>query len=250
MLYSIYLKGNLYHMTHFNNIPSILYRRAILSKELVKQEKISYKSIAYENVQNRRDRIFVWDRTKGEYRTLHSYVPFYFNTSTPMLYIQYMNRLQNKIVFFEIDRAIVKESGTIFTDGNATNQQLSDHMHEKVDIIPASSAEDTCYRKYRPDNKPYGTNANRSNFYCDSDCLKYLKWNIINDRWFNDEEKKRIKHAEVLIPDLVPLGKIRGIAVQNSQVEQDINKLIDKHGLMNRIPYAICKPNLFFNDQK
>lgn len=246
MLHAVHLQGNLYHMTHFDNIPSILYRRAILSKERVRQEEISYNSIADENVQNRRDRIFIWDQTKGKYRTLHSYVPFYFNTYTPMLYRLYKNEVQGKLLFFEIDRMIIGEKGVVFTDGNATNQQLSNHMNEEVDITPASSSEGTCYRRYRPDDKPYGMNTNRSNFYCESNCLHYLNWNIINDRWFNDEEKRRIKHAEVLIPDLLPLGKIRGIAAQNSKVMQDVNNLIDKYGLTDRIPPTLCKPDLFF----
>lgn len=246
MLYPVYLKGILYHMTHIDNLPSILYRRAILSKERVEREKISYNSIADENVQNRRDRIFIWDQAKDEYRTLHSYVPFYFNTYTPMLYRQYKRELQNRLLFFEVDRMLIGEKGVVFTDGNATNQQLSNHMYEEVDITPASSPEATCYRRYRPDGKPHGMNTNRSNFYCDSNCLKYLNWNIINDRWFNDEEKGRIKHAEVLIPDLVPLGKIHGIATPSSRVEHDVNQLIEKYGLTDRIPSAICKPNLFF----
>ena len=68
-------------MVHFDNLRSIFQRRAILSKESVVQELTAYQSIAYEEVQSLRDRIFVWDFSKRTFRGLHSYVPFYLRRS-------------------------------------------------------------------------------------------------------------------------------------------------------------------------
>jgi hypothetical protein len=94
-----YLDGHIYHMVHFDNLQNIFRRRALLSKERVLQEGISYHSIAFEEVQNRRDRISIWDTFERRMRTLHSYVPFYFVTRTPMLYVQLKRGLQDMIVF-------------------------------------------------------------------------------------------------------------------------------------------------------
>ena len=110
-----YLVGSIYHMVHFDNLQSILQRRALLSKERVLEEAIEYQSIAYENVQSLRDRIFIWDVSQKAFRGLHSYVPFYFATLTPMLFVQYRNGIQDQIVVFEVGRSVLKEQGVLFT---------------------------------------------------------------------------------------------------------------------------------------
>lgn len=241
------LDGYLYHMVHFDNLQNIFQRRALLSKERVFQEGISYRSIAYEEVQSRRDRIYIWDPFKSRWRSLHSYVPFYFVTRTPMLYVQLKRGIQDSIVFFEASRSALNDRGVLFTDGNATNQQLSNYAAEEVKIIPASSLQDACVRHYVPTG-PHGTNTNRSNFYCNIACLELLRWDIINGQRFDEEEKKRIKHAEVLVPDLFPLGKVQEICVKSQEMVRAVNALIVENGLVGRIPLATFKPQLFFQD--
>ena len=246
MLNVDHLSGSIYHMVHFENLQYIFQRRAILSKEKVLQEGISYQSIAYENVQSLRDRVYVWDFSEQRFRTLHSYVPFYFATHTPMLYVQYRKGLRNEIVIFEVSRSILRDQGVLFTDGNATNQQLSQSSTQKVGIRPATSSKIECSRQYVPGGRPYGTNPNRSNFYADTSFLDQLNWDIINGRNFTEDEEKRIKHAEVLVPDLLPLGRIQSIFVSTRDKVQAVNTLIAEHGLSERIPSALFKPNLFF----
>ena len=106
-----YLSGYIYHMVHFKNLQNVFLRRAILSKEMVMKEAIEYQSIAFEEVQSLRDRIFIWDFLKQRYRRLHSYVPFYFTTYTPMLYVQYGRGIQKEIVIIEVSRSILMKSG-------------------------------------------------------------------------------------------------------------------------------------------
>ncbi len=240
-----YLAGSIYHMIHFNNLQSIFQRRALLSKERVIQEKINYQSIAFEEVQNLRDRIFVWDFSKKAFRSLHSYVPFYFATHTPMLFVQYKNGIQNEIVIFEVSRSILKDQGALFTDGNATNQQLSKYIGEVVDIFPTTIQHGACHRRYRPGG-PHGANTNRTDFYSDVAFLDRLNWDVINDRWFMDDERKRIKHAEVLIPDILPLARLQGIFVRTQDMVQVVNSLIASCGLTGRIPSVAWRPGLYF----
>jgi len=240
-----YLAGSTYHMVHFNNLQSIFQSRALLSKERIIQEAINYQSIAFEEVQNLRNRIFIRDYSKKGFRSLHSYVPFYFATHTPMLYVQYRNGIQNEIVIFEMSRSIIKDPGVLFTDGNASNQQLSANKGETVNVFPVTISQKTCLRFYRPDG-PFGGNANTSNFYAGKNFLDKLDWNVINGKPSYWGERKRMKQAELLVLDKLPLERIKGISVNTQNMAQAVNTLIARCGLKGRIPSAVCKPNLFF----
>ena len=155
-----------------------------------------------------------------------------------------MNDRQDEIVIFEFSRSILKEPGVIFTDGNASNQQLSKDAREKVGIVPATAATG-CQRFYSPDG-PHGLNPNRSNFYADVRFLVSLNWAIINGKWFSSEEKKRIKHAEVLVPDLLTMDEIQGIFVKTQVMVQAVNAVIEECGLTGRIPSAVSRLDLYF----
>jgi hypothetical protein len=120
-----YLSGEIYHMVHVNNLCSIFHHGSLLSKEKLTQTGITYRSIAYETVQRLRDRVFIRDLFTQGFRGLHSYVPFYFTTNSPMFHVQRKNNLENQLAFLVINRNILTQPGALFTDGNATNQQLS-----------------------------------------------------------------------------------------------------------------------------
>src|SRR5216683_1076070 len=192
-----YLVGSIYHMVHFNNLQNIFQRRALLSKERIIQERISFQSIANDEVQNLRSRIFVKDISTQKYRPLHSYVPFYFATHTPMLKNKYDEGIQDSIVILEASRSILRNQGVLFTDGNATLQQLSKYGSEKVYITPATITHPSCRRFYHPDG-PYGSNINTSSFYAGITFLEKLDWNAINGRSYVWGEKKRMRQAELL----------------------------------------------------
>ena len=240
-----YLNGNIYHMIHFNNLESIFRRQALLSKEKVVQEKISYHSIANDDVQGLRDRIFVWDAVRHKLKSLHSYVPFYIANRTPMLLVQCAQGIQDQIVIFEVSRTIIQERGTIFTNGNASNQQLSRSGSEIASITPRTKKEEQCVRKYYP-NGPCGTNPNCSDFYASPIFLEELNWLIINGRFFSGREQSRVKQAEVLVPDMLPLSKVKAIAVNNQIMIKEVNKLLHQYKLANQIPFAILNKKLFF----
>ncbi len=165
-----------------------------------------------------------------------------------MLYVQLKQGLQDKIVMFEVSRSILAEKGTLFTNGNASNQQLSKHGIETAYIMPKTIEKKVCRRRYRPDG-PHGTNSNCSNFYDNPIFLEELDWSIINARDFSEPEKARIKHAEVLVPNMLPLNKVKGIAVNKQTTAKEVNELISKCNLTGRIPFATLKTNLFFKDR-
>jgi hypothetical protein len=138
------------------------------------------------------------------------------------------------------------DQGVLFTNGNASNQQLSKFKGEKVGIIPATIGKE-CLRKYYPDG-PYGTNANRTDFYSDLSFLDRLDWDCINNIHRIDplEEYIRVRHAEVLVPDIVPLGLVKGIFVKIRDMVLAVNSVIDECGLEGRIPIALRRISLYF----
>lgn len=237
-------------MVHFDNFENILKQGALLSKTRLETEKTDFRSIANEEVQNFRDRIFLRDFSTKTYRPLHDYVPFYFATHTPMLWNKYTEGIQNEIIILAISRTILKVQGVLFTDGNASNQQLSKFGKEKVGIVPAIPSNPNCYREYRilkiKLSIPPGTNPDRSNFYGDTVFLSELNWEVINDRWSKHPNKTRLRHAEVLVPDSVPLNWIKGIFVNTQSMINAVNGLIIKYHLNRLLPAATYKPDLFF----
>jgi len=244
-----YLKGNIYHITHFDNLQSIFQEGALFSKAISNGLGITHHSIANQNVQSRRDRIFIWDLSEQRYRSLHSYIPFYFATRPPMLYVLRDRGLLDQLVIIEVSRMILTGEGILFTDGNATNQKLSKDHSETVYITPKITIDGSCYREYRPYGRPYGANINRSDFYGDVYFLNYLKWDVINDthklRIEDKGEYTRIRAAEALIPDSLALSEVQSIAVKTKVMWRTVNALIEQYKLKNHVPPALLKPDMF-----
>ena len=235
-------------MSHFENLINILLCGALFSQHELERFNIQSHSIANSEVQGLRKRIYVWDPIREQYRALHSYVPFYFTTRTPMFRNQ--RGKENDIVFFEVSTAYIGtvDHTVLFTDGNASNQQLSKYSREEVYIQPASSANPSCHRQYIPDG-PYGTNTNRSNFYSDEIFLDRIRWDVIDGNTFIDdkEEYTRVKHAEVLVPDRFPLDEMMCICVRTISMVEAVRSVFSECGLNENdfdLP-VICKPNLF-----
>jgi hypothetical protein len=139
-------------MISITNLSGIFAQQAILSKAYLEQQNITYTSIANDEVQQLRDRVFVWDARSQKFRPLHSYVPFYFATHTPMLYVQFANYRQESVILLEVSRSLLMTSGALFTDGNASTQQLSKTGREIVHIMPGTGQDINCRRRYKPGN--------------------------------------------------------------------------------------------------
>src|SRR5260370_40307538 len=102
-------------------------------------------------------------------------------------------------------------------------------------------------RKYKSGGS-YGINISRSNCYSGVSFLEHLDWDGINNSRYIDplEEYIRIRHADALVPDLLPLGRVEGIVVRMRDMVQAVNALLEECGLTGRIPSAVRKPQLFF----
>lgn len=188
---------SLFYMTPIENLPSIL-TSGLLPLNALLRKGIVQRSIALQSVQELRDRIFVVDG--GRRLNLHDYVPLYFVPRTPMLAVR--RDRQNSIAYIEIASHVLDLPGAVLTDGNASRQGLHAGGHGTVDVYVAHGATDTCRRYYRPYwAGPSGRSM--SGLYSGSHALERLPWDGIRSPTWANDELKRQKLAETLVPERV-----------------------------------------------
>lgn len=197
----------LYRMTHIENIPHIL-KYGITHSESPHKNK-TYKPIGDSSLISRRT-IFPASKDK----TLGDYIPFYFGSRMPMLYVIQNGFNGVKVVSPEqivycissVQKMIDLDLDFIFTNGHA------------VDAL--------------------------SIFYNQSDAHQIdtlLDFEAIKAQWWKgDLDLKRRKEAEFLIQNDVPSGAIIGYVVYNENAQTHLVKL----GIPTE--KIVIRPNYYF----
>jgi len=174
----------LYHITHKNNLQNIL-QNGLLSHNQARNNRLMQVDIADNQVNDRRainEPIYK--------RSIHDYVPLYFNPKNPMLYRR--GNLQNDLVILAIDRKLLYQRNIIFTNGNAA--------------------------------------AGATSFFSDPNDLTNLNWSCINAEYWNDiSDGKRIKCSEILVFPSIPTTAIRKVFCNNHQTKQVAENLLINH---------------------
>lgn len=146
-----------------------------------------------------------------------NYVAFYFGYRQPMLYeIQkgfnnVQKRHPNEIVYLVTTFTTIKNAGLsfVFTDGHAYH--------------------------------------NFTQFFNHENDLRYIDWNTIKLKQWNDTEtdpdRKRRKQAECLIYHEVPLNLIKAFVVYNDTAKTKILSIFEKHGVVQPI---YVKPQWYY----
>lgn len=172
----------LYHMTHKNNLNGIL-KHGLVSHNLANVHRYVQKDISNKDVNVRRSRnesIFN--------RSIHEYVPLYFNPKNPMLYFHRFS--QADIVILAIDANLLNQSNTIFSDGNAASGS--------------------------------------SKFYDNPDDLIHLNWKCIKAKYWGDyQDGRRIRCAEALVYSKIPIESIKKVFCINTNSKKYCENLID-----------------------
>lgn len=189
----------IYHITHINNLPSILEAKGLQANSQLQANQ--YTDIAHGNIQDRRARIQVPCAAKG---TLHDYVPFYFAPRSPMLYtinrgnVEGYQGGQSPILHLvvDMDRLIEFDFSFAFTDGHAV----------------------MAYSK----------------FYEDLEALAHvIDWELMRlDYWFDTEEypdRKRRRQAEFLVHRYCPWDFVTQIGVINSDIRNQVCALLQQY---------------------
>ena len=107
------LNFRLFHMTHINNLESIL-EKGIFSHN---KAPADYFDISDPNVNSRRKR-----DERIHKKSLHDYTVLYFNSRNAMLY-RIQHKYKGDIVLIEISKRVCLSNYTIFTEGNAASEK-------------------------------------------------------------------------------------------------------------------------------
>jgi hypothetical protein len=176
-------------------------------------KEVGAESIAAPNVQFRRDGINI------EGKPLHDYVPQYFGVHKPMQYVvtkKYVKNQDTTITFIEIATAMVfKKKGVLYTDGNAASGDTE--------------------------------------FFRDASGIDQINWKIVlHTPNCYSQEYKRIKCAEVLVPDRVDPICIKRFIFLTERAQNDFKKWIASRKemqLVERTPETLCDKSHFYNEQ-
>jgi hypothetical protein len=191
--YLIYpLPTPIYHFTHIENLPNLIDTGAILCKNEMSNRKIPYKSSAFDSVQSQRHIYPVPLSPKG---TIHDYVPFYFNSLSPMLYTIKIGNIDGvkiqDLVFFKSTVQAVDhyKNKFVFTDGHGI-MALSD-------------------------------------FYNDLADLDKVPWNVINAKyWNNFPDGRRLRQSEFLVYKKFDLNLVELVGVYNTVILNTVKSLV------------------------
>ncbi|WP_017220145.1 DarT ssDNA thymidine ADP-ribosyltransferase family protein [Moritella dasanensis] len=167
----------IYHMTHIDNIESILKQGLLSHKNAPVLHDISDPDVNSRRI-----------KTEPIYnRSIHSYVPFYFNPRNAMLYSR--KHIQDSIVILAVDRSLIYAKSSLTTDGNAASSNTG--------------------------------------FSNKSDDLNVLSWECINSKYWNDFfDGKRKSMSEVLVYSSVEPSSILKFICKNPSTQNVVSKLL------------------------
>jgi len=199
----------LFHMTHIDNLPSILENNGLNAYSEISSNGFQYKDIANADIQTRRSGTRVPLPPGGD---LHEYVPFYFAGRSPMLYsIVNSGVKQREIVYLMSKTSNIHDSELpfVFTDGHA------------IMFL--------------------------TEFYSSLDELEKVDWSIMNERYWSDTEedpdRKRRRQAEFLVHKRVPMNQVIGFGVFDNEMKKKVEALLKAHQIVK--PVAI-RPHFYY----
>jgi hypothetical protein len=205
----------IYHITHINNLPSILRLSGLVANSRLRQERINYLDIAHERIQDRRARTCVPSGAGG---VLHDYVPFYFAPRSPMLYtihkgnVEGYDQGQNPVIHLVSEAEAVEAEGLAFafTDGHAVME-----FSEFYEILYALGS--------------------------------VIDWDIMKDTYWadtpEDGDRKRRRQAEFLVHQFCPWTLITEIGVINTTIQAQVQRILQN---VNYQPPVRVYPNWYY----
>lgn len=162
----------LYYLAHVDNMPSIS-QNGLLSRNRVPECDLA-EDIADENVVETRQKKPFFDRS------LLDFVPLYFTPKNPMLFAR--REIQDKIAILCLNKNLLLQEGTVFTDGNAASMETK--------------------------------------YFRNLMALENLDWECIRaQHWPEFEDGKRKRCAEVLVPDQISFSHVQKIITRTGDAQ-------------------------------
>lgn len=173
----------LYNIVDLDNIPSII-QHGILCHKLA--DAIEHKSVALEEVQNRRE-----NKRVPQGHKLHDYANLYINPRNPMMFL--LRAKYTDLCVLEISASVIKLSGVVVSDMNAS-RDMCKFMSPSEALAELDFAK--IYAKY---------------------------WTHPNE--LDEYTHKGISCSEVLVPERVSFDFIIGAYVADSAVESRLQSM-------------------------
>ncbi|KDC48460.1 type II toxin-antitoxin system toxin DNA ADP-ribosyl transferase DarT [Pseudoalteromonas fuliginea] len=182
----------IYHFTHISNLSSLISSGGVICKNGVDSSSIIYRSAAYDSVQGHRE-IFKVPVAPGG--LIHDYVPFYFNSRSPMLFAVHRGNIpgvsMSEVVFFKTTAQTIEGAGKlfVFTDG-----------HGIMDL---------------------------TDYYNNLNELSEVPWDVVNAKyWTNFVDGRRLRQSEFLVHSKLDWELIETIGVYNQIMKDRVEGLI------------------------
>lgn len=205
---------SLYHITHINNLHSILCRGGLWCDAERLAQGWKSVNIAHKALKERRMKIPVPVAAGG---MLGDYVPFYFCNRSPMLYAIHTGNVQGysggqaAVVYLVASLGQVWQGNRAwcFTDGHA------------VEAV--------------------------TGFYDNVAALNKIDWNVIHNwSWRNTEEdndRKRRKQAEFLVKTSFPWSWVEKIGVKDALHQAEVTAMLDAQA---HHPSVVLEPKWYY----
>ncbi len=197
---SIPSNPKIYHITHIDNLPSIVNSMGLVSDARRIASDLDSSLVGMPIIKQRRLNEIEVSCHRGT--KVGQYVPFYFCPRSIMLYI--LHKGNNP----ELD----------YRDGQ---QPI---IHLEADFNTVISWANTNQVRWAFSNGNAG--AYITDFYKDAADLINLNWAAINSRYFSDAKVKQGKQAEFLMFDVFPWILIQKIGTINSTIEKKVKTVL------------------------
>jgi hypothetical protein len=191
----------IYHITHADNLPTILGLDGLLCDNGKIEQGLAPVSIAHQHIKERRSRKRVPVEPAG---TLHDYVPFYFAPRSPMLF------------------AISKGNVAGYTEG----QTPIVHLASSVERVQQAGL-------------PFAFSDGHadmaiSHFFNDLAQLDRIDWDIMRARYWNDNDddndRCRRRMAEFLVYRFFPWELVEKVGVINREMSDRVEAALTAAG--------------------
>jgi hypothetical protein len=192
----------LYHFTHFRNLPSIFEIGELRCDNAVREAQCLTVEVGNRSIKDRRRALRVPCGPRG---VVADYVPLYFAPRSPMLYSIHRGNVpeypdgQPPLVYLTTNVESLLEAGvaTVFTDGNASSALTEFFM-----------------------------DANELPTRIDWDLMQARMWNDTAD----DGDRMRRRMAEALVHEALPATSIMSIACFDQRHAEHVTELLDTAG--------------------
>lgn len=185
----------LYYISHIKNINSIL-NHGLLCKNLVRKYELKYRDLSLTTCQERR-RI----KNLGNL-SLHYYVPLYFAHLNPMTYLRLRDTHKEDLCFICVSNEVLSLPDVYYSDGNAAaNNTRFYKLADKLELLDKTLTDIENARYWGGDKN-------------------------LNDKKYQDN--KRIRCAEVLVPNKIPVSMFNRIVVYTKSVIDKLEDSVEK----------------------